>query len=240
MRVERVIGAALAGVLVFGAAPAVAVAGPSYTWSYSYTVQRGGGSCGYRAVARRPYRGVVEGSGEGFVEEEVDTALENIEVMTVLDYAHELMSGQISRSNIGRASPEKMRSSAIEAYQIHLDSYPEDWYTMREYALALMLDQRYEQGFAKLIESYLGDEALVRIPVRADLLGAGTKAIKELTVKLVRHAKTNDSGEAWFAVAALLQARGEDRHALKNLERAIDAGLNKQVAALMDKALRTK
>jgi tetratricopeptide (TPR) repeat protein len=240
MRFECLIGAAFAGVMVLGATPAVAVAGPSFTWSYSYTVQRGGGSGGCRAIARRPYRGVVEGSGEGFIEEEIDTEPENIEVMMVLDYAHELMSGQMSRSNIGRTSPEKMRSSAIEAYQIHLDSYPEDWYTMREYALALMLDQRYELGLAKLIESYLGDEALVRIPVRADLLCAGTKAIKELTVKLVRHAKANDSGEAWFAVAALLQARGEDRHALKNLERAIDAGLNEQVAVMMDKALRTK
>jgi len=188
--------------------------------------------CGARVLRpylSRPYRGVVEGEGAGFVEQKADTPPADQEVLSAIDLAHGLLNGTMSPSAIGQYSISQLNHSIIEAFETHMSDYPEDWYSMREYALALILDKQYEQGFKTLKASYLGDPALVRIPLNVDLLGEDGGAMNKLAKQLVRYAKKHDSGDAWFAVTMILQAKGDIEHAITNLERATKSGFEKQI-----------
>lgn len=188
-------------------------------------------------IRHRPYRGAIDGGGGGFVEEEIDVEPADGEILTSLDIAHGLLSGQLSRSGVGVYSGAKVNESVLQAFETHLSDYPEDWYTMREFAIALILDQRYERGFKELIESYVGEPSLVRIPLNKFILGTEMRAMGKLAERMVRYARSNDSDGAWFVVSILLQSRGEDGHALTNLERSIGAGLDEQLGVSMRKAL---
>jgi len=185
------------------------------------------------------YRGVVEGDGRGF-EIEIDEAAVGQEMLTALDIARQLMRGELSRSGVGQYSADGIRRSVLEAYEIHLEDASADWYSMREFAVALMWDQQYERGLKVLAESYASDEALVRIKLDQGLMGTDTVGVaefKKLTVQLVRYAKVNNSAMAWYAVTMILQSKGDLVHAQSNLERAMAAGLDKAMGASMGKAL---
>ena len=192
------------------------------------------------------YRGVVEGDGVGF-EAEVDEIVLDREILTALDIAHQLMRGEFSASGVGHYSADGIRESVLGAFETHLGDEPTDWYTMREYAMALMWDQQYERGLKMLAQSYAGDGALVRVRLDDRLFGegrVGREQVKKLTVGLVRYAKANDSAIGWFGVSVILQSKGYLVHARTNLERAIAAGLDDSMGEalgdLMGRALSGK
>ncbi|MGV6814034.1 MAG: hypothetical protein ACWA5W_03375 [Phycisphaerales bacterium] len=189
------------------------------------------------------YRGAVDGGGVGF-EPEQDTQTPGEELLTVLDIAHQLLAGDLSDSLTKgsqsiRYSRESIREGAIEAFETHLADYPEDWYSTREYAYALFDNAHYKDGFKALMRSYAGDETLVRNQLDRSLFGESDARFIKMTQKLVRYAKANDSAQAWFAVAVLLQGRGEYEHAKANLERAKELGLDEALAKRMESALQS-
>ena len=180
-------------------------------------------------------RGVIEGEGSGFID---DPAPELAEVLTVLDIAHRLLRGEQIDEQTGQAyTTESGRGYALEAYQMHQEDYPSDWYTMREHALVLLWDGQYEFGLAKLLQSYQGDPALARVGFDINLFGDGNQELMKLSQRLVRYAKSKNSGSAWFAVAVILQSQEKFEHAQLNLERAIEAGFDEPVALRMQHAI---
>ena len=189
------------------------------------------------------YRGAVDGGGDGF-EPDQDTQTPGEEMLTVLDIAHQLMAGDLSapppnRCRTIRYSQESIREGTIEAFETHLADYPEDWYSTREYAYALLDNAQYKDGFKALMRSYVGDESLVRNQLDRGLFGESDARFIKLTQKLVRYAKVNDSAQAWFAVAVILQGRGEYEHAKTNLERAKELGLDESLVERMESALQS-
>lgn len=91
-----------------------------------------------------------------------------------------------------------------------------------------------------LVRSYAGDPALVRVALDAELFGVGSNQMQKLTQRMVRYAKANDSGDAWFVVAMILQSKGDLVHAQSNLERALGAGFDAELGAAMSDALSKK
>lgn len=207
-----------------------------FSVTYTFSLSFGGGSGGSRCVSLRyPERGVIEGEGSGFID---DPAPELAEVLTVLDIAHRLMRGEQVDLKTGKSyKPEASRRFAIEAFEVHQEDYPSDWYSMREHSLLLLWDGQFEFGLAKLLQSYLGDPALVRIGIDTTLFGDGSQELIKLSQRLVRYAKANESGSAWFAVAMILQSKGSYEHAKKNLDRAIEAGFDQAVCEKMGRAI---
>lgn len=239
MRIRFLGALGLIGALVFGGGEALARAEPTGEWSYtySYTFRTGiGGRC---VLVRDDYRGPVDGGGPGF-ENEIDLEVSDQEMLSAIDIAHQLMRGEMSRSGVGQYSSDSIRDSVIKAYEMHLGDFPEDWYTMRELAVALLWDQRHEEGLMMLARSYAGDPALVRVALDAELFGVGSNQMQKLTQRIVRYAKVNDSGQAWFAVALILQGKGDLVHAESNLDRALAAGFDQELGGLMRDALGKK
>mgnify|MGYP001943195365 CR=1 FL=1 len=229
----------LIGALVLGGGESLASAEPTGKWSftYSFTARIGiGGRC---VLVRDDYRGPIDGGGPGF-ENEIDLDASGQEMLSAIDIAHQLMRGEMSVSGVGQYSSESIRDSVINAYEAHLSDYPDDWYTMRELAVALLWDQRYEAGLMMLARSYVGDPALVRVALDAELFGVGSNQMQKLTQRMVRYAKANDSGQAWFVVAMIMQSKGDLAHARTNLERALGAGFDAELGAAMGDALSKK
>ena len=214
---------------------------------------------GARQVSRFPYRyyrGVLLGTSEELVEGEPDLAVLYEEVLLPIDIAHQLMRGEISRSGVGHYSAKSINGAAVEAFELHFEDNPNDWYSMREYAIALMIDGQYQAGIDAMIRAYSNDSAMVRNPIDADLLGDQRNAYQKLTARMVRFVtvlQKIDSGsvsadltevqggsvsQSWFVVAVLLQAQGLDKHAMVNLEKAIANGLDDEIGLGLGELMR--
>jgi len=178
---------------------------------------------------------LVEGAGEGF---EVDEDLPVEEILTAIDIAHQLMRGELHGSNIGYIRGDSVKREVLKAFETHLEDQPEDWYSMREYGIALLWDHQYEAGAQALLLSYQGDPSLVRIAFDEHIFGEGAGDLGKLSQELVRHARREQSAMSWFAMAVILQGKGDYAHALSSLERAKDFGLDEVLGASMETSLR--
>lgn len=192
-------------------------------------------------VRYNEYRGAVEGSGSGFEETETDMESTDQEVLSVLDLAHQLMRGEMPRSGVGHYAPDQINTTIIESFEMHLAEFPMDWYSMREFGIALLMDKQYERGFGMIKASYVGDAALMRVALDQNLLGDNSAAMTKLTTGLVRFAKSKSAGnlvgDAWFAVAMILQGKGNMDHVRSNLDRAAANGFEPALIAQMHAAI---
>jgi tetratricopeptide (TPR) repeat protein len=148
------------------------------------------------------------------------------------------MRGELSGSSIGYYPVASIKSEVLKAFETHLEDYPGDWYSRREYAIALMWDQQYERGAQVLLACYQADPTLVRIAFDENLFGVGSSDLGVLSQNLVRFARRNDSPESWFAMSVILQGKGNYAHALLSLERAKELGFDKELVQSMETSLR--
>ncbi|MBK7403945.1 MAG: hypothetical protein IPJ41_04770 [Phycisphaerales bacterium] len=119
--------------------------------------------------------------------------------------------------------------SAIASYRDHLDTDPEDVKAMREMGLAMIEDDRPDDGVAMVALAYRTDPSLARAPIELAPLGLDGRRYDSLLAKALQFARRTDSGSAHLVGAILLQADGKYSGAARVLDRAEKAGLSGDV-----------
>lgn len=211
--------------------------GITVNWSFSF------GTCNFRIVSYRPKVEVIEGAdqelqeigGEGVPEVEGQRAY------MPLDLARDLMRQKYSYHwpgfedgenpiSIREYDRKSVVEGAIGAYGVHLDDYPEDWIVVREMAVALLEVGRFEDSINMMHEAYLHDPQMGIIPIQGELLGESSEPMRQMVVRAVRFAHKKPSAEAWLLVSVLMQSQGRFEPAERMLERAIELGLESEIA----------
>ena len=108
---------------------------------------------------------------------------------------------------------------------------------MRLLALALLAGGKADEGVALMALAYEGDTSLALRSMDDGVLGT-PRALRDRLNRTVTYAGKVGSASAWLTVAVLMQAEGREETAQKMIDRAQAAGLNAQVAADMELALR--
>jgi hypothetical protein len=124
-------------------------------------------------------------------------------------------------------------AAAANWFEEHLRQFPTDLVAMREYGLALIDADRIGDGVAVIGYVYDLMPGLASQSVRPDFWGGSAARLRRSVTATVRVAQRSPSGNAWLAVAVLMQAEGRDDVALRMLERAADEGLSPAVADRM-------
>ncbi len=119
--------------------------------------------------------------------------------------------------------------AAIEAYRDHLENDPEDVESMRALGLAMLEDNRFEDGVAMIALAYRTDPLLARVPLNLASLGIDGRRYDNLHSRVLNFAARTDSASAHLARSVLLQAEGEVRGAIRVLQRAEKAGLAAEI-----------
>lgn len=160
---------------------------------------------------------------------------------TMLDLARDLMRQKYSEHWPGFESdeeqlalPEYSRKSVVEsaigAYGMHLEEFPEDWIVVREMAVALLEAGRLDDSIQVMHEAYLKDPEMGILPIQGELLGEVSEPMRQMVVRAVRYAHKKPSAEAWLLVGVLMQSQGRFEPAERMLERAIGLGLESEIA----------
>ena len=126
---------------------------------------------------------------------------------------------------------------AIEAYRDHLDEDPEDVKAMRALGLALIENNRLEDGVAMVALAYRTDPMLARSAMDLPELGLEGRRYTNLLARVLQFARRVDSGSAHLAGAVLLQADGKVAGAGRVLDRAERAGLAEEILDPMRREL---
>ncbi len=132
-----------------------------------------------------------------------------------------------------------LAEQAIDAYKEHLAANADDADTIRRYALALIVDKRFEEGVAMMGLAYQRDvEKLAGMPLDGTLVPGGKTGLRNTVNSTVAFANTARSGSSWLTVMVMMQAEGRSAVALKQLDKARAAGLDREVANVMEKTLK--
>jgi tetratricopeptide (TPR) repeat protein len=124
-----------------------------------------------------------------------------------------------------------LAAKAIQEYQDHLKSNPEDGAAMRSLGVALMQSRRAAEGVAKISAAYEMDPTLAARPLDASALNDGDTVLRDLVPAAVAQAHRARSGGPWIAVAALMQAQGRTEAAARMVARAKENGAPEKVIA---------
>ncbi|MGQ0628519.1 MAG: hypothetical protein ACT4PL_10525 [Phycisphaerales bacterium] len=132
-----------------------------------------------------------------------------------------------------------LASEAIEAFKEHLGVHENDVKAIRAYALALLANRQIPQGVAMMALAYDRDaEALAADGLRADALAGGESALRTLVTSTVTHANDVRTGSAWLTVAVLMQGEGRLDAARRQLVKARECGLHRDIADAVEKGLK--
>ncbi|MBM4108109.1 MAG: hypothetical protein FJ255_04765 [Phycisphaerae bacterium] len=128
---------------------------------------------------------------------------------------------------------------AVRSLKEHLrdPAHDRDGDSQRLLALALLSANRADEAALMIRKAYRTDVGLVELPFDPDLLGDDDRRIRALTVRAVEFANRERSAEAWLMVAVLLHAQDRIPLARTVVERAIEAGLERQIGDPMLDAL---
>jgi len=130
---------------------------------------------------------------------------------------------------------------AIEAFKDHLKANPGDADVIRHYALALLVDRQPAEAAATMMLAYERDvEKLGPLPLDPSLGDGFSGEIRGLVNAAVTHANATRSASAWLIVAVLMQAEGRNDVALRQIEKAKAVGLSREIAVVLEKALRAR
>lgn len=176
------------------------------------------------------YRGVVYGVDQELADE---PGVVIVEDQSIEPTPVPLSAVEVARLEMSMGDP----SVAIEAYRAHLNSYPEDWYALRELGIALMRDGQRGDGIALIGYAHSQDPLLAYDAIPLELFGSDSREVRQVLVRAVGWAHRNPSASAWLSVAILMQAEGRNGPALKMVDRAQDHGLDITVADQMRSAL---
>ncbi|HHN78064.1 MAG TPA: hypothetical protein ENK11_05240 [Phycisphaerales bacterium] len=126
---------------------------------------------------------------------------------------------------------------ASRLYQKFLGENADDFAATAELAAVLIADGRLDDGAATMLLAYRSDPGLASRPL-SDRVLLRKRAWRELVIRAVRHAHKRGSASSWLTVAVLMQAEGRPRVALRMLERAEQAGLDRSIATPLAAVLR--
>lgn len=170
----------------------------------------------------------------------------------MIDYARDLLEGKFSDqvadvadSQRDQGGAELLRMSrmqvveeAVGAYGMHLSEQPEDWFAMREMAVALLELGRVEDAHDLMYVAYLQEPELGIFPISSLLYGEFFEVtIKKLVISAVQHTNRKPSAEGWLTVGVLMQAQGRVGLAGEMLDRAEGLGLDPQIVKSLREAL---
>ena len=173
------------------------------------------------------YRGPVYGVNQEFnitIEMAADTAEAQVDPGTYTLDAIEVARMLMSAGATG---------DAVDAYEAHLDLYPDDWIAVRELGVAKMLTGSYLDGVALLHYAYSSDPMLAAQPLGAELFEGSSAVLRDAVVDLVRWGHRNPSAGVWLGVAVLMQAEERDAVAMNMLDRAGQYGLDPAIGDAM-------
>lgn len=122
--------------------------------------------------------------------------------------------------------------NAIRVYSDHIASFPGDVLAQRSLGVALIADDRPEEGAARVELAYRIDPTLAERPYRTDVL-AGDSIRQHVLDNATRHASEASTPAAWLTVAVLMQAFSEHEPARAALDKAAEAGLAENVVEWM-------
>jgi len=114
----------------------------------------------------------------------------------------------------------------VEAYESHLDVYPDDWMVVRELGVAKLLSGSYLDGVALVHYAYSSDPTLAAERLGLDLFEGSNGVLRDAVVDLVRWGHRNPSAGVWLGVAVLMQGEERDAVAMNMLDRAGQYGLD--------------
>jgi len=127
---------------------------------------------------------------------------------------------------------------AIDLYREYLKKSPDDATASRSLALALLADKRAKESAAVMLMAYEQQHDLAMDPISDDDVAGDAVGLRELKLRAVTHANKVKTASAYLAVVVLMQAEGRVDAALRILEKAKDAGLDAEVAAGLETALK--
>lgn len=132
-------------------------------------------------------------------------------------------------------------ATAVKEYKAHLGEFTTDTLGLRELGLALVSDGRLSEGVAVIREAYAQRPALADEPVDLDAFGdAGPRLGTRLARRVSTYANRGEGSSDWLALSVILQAQGRDRMALHNLLKAVENGLESEIAVPLGDALRRR
>ncbi len=162
----------------------------------------------------------------------------------MIDYARDLLAGKYSEQlaevadavrergggELPRLSRAELVEEAVGAYGMHLSEHPEDWFAMREMAMALLELGRIGDAIDLMLVAYEQDPELGILPIPGELFGKYSEStFSKLVVRAVQHVNRKPSGEGWLLVGALMQAQGRFERAGEMIDRAEGLGLDPAV-----------
>lgn len=125
---------------------------------------------------------------------------------------------------------QKNFDEARTQFRIHLKEDPSDLDATRQYGAALLESKQLDDAVALWREIYRKDPTLVDRPFEGSSTGQDAGRIRDMVVEATKHANRTKSASAWLAVVVLLQSEGRLALATKPLERAREAGLEREIA----------
>jgi hypothetical protein len=128
-------------------------------------------------------------------------------------------------------------AAAADLLREHLKTKPEDVEATRQLAMVLIENKDIDAGVALLRDLYVKDPTLADRPYLGVPIGQDAGRLRDMTAKLVARAHKLKSPSAWLGVVLVMQAEGRKPLALKMLDRAKDAGIERAVSDHLTVAL---
>lgn len=144
--------------------------------------------------------------------------------------AAELPKAPLTKVELAReAAGAKKHEDAAALYREHLKTAPEDVESMRQLAVCLIEGKEVGAGLAMLRDLYTKDPTLADRPFDGAAMGLDGGRLREVIVKVSPIANKVKSPSAWLAVVVMMQAEGRKVEALRAVQKAKDAGLERAV-----------
>ncbi|MCC6284349.1 MAG: hypothetical protein IT439_03455 [Phycisphaerales bacterium] len=130
---------------------------------------------------------------------------------------------------------------AVKEYKAHMAEFATDTVGLRELGFALIGEGRMSEGVAVIREAYAQRPALADEPVDLSVFGPeGVRIATRLARRVSTYANQGQGSSDWLALCVLLQAQDRDRMALHNLVKAVENGLESEIAVPLGDALRRR
>ena len=142
---------------------------------------------------------------------------------------YEMTAIEVARMMMSSGAP----ADAIDAYNAHLDIYPDDWAVVRELGVAKLLDRSYVDGVALVHYAYSSSPTLAAQRLDPALFAGSNEVLRDAVTDLVRWGHRNPSAGVWLGVAALMQAEERDAVAMNMVDRSIQHGLDPVIGEAM-------
>lgn len=144
--------------------------------------------------------------------------------------AAELPKAPLTKVELAReAAGAKKPDEAAALYREHLKTAPEDVESMRQLAVCLIEGKEIGAGLAMLRDLYTKDPTLADRPFDGSAMGLDGGRLRDVIVKVSPVANKLKSPSAWLAVVVMMQAEGRKVEALRAVQKAKDAGLERAV-----------